>query len=395
MIGYGEYLLLSEAPMFKRRYAVDGDVVLGCTIGCQFCYYRMIDSTAPYIGTGRLRRLATPEEFAESVAGSKLVSERSLVIMGARGDASMYPSEIPKVLDAAEKLGVKAKFLALRRAAYDKTVREHLASYTQLYYGTTITPKAAETGTPVQEELQLRGLRHAADFSDRVSVEVGPITPNNIAAVRDVLTTLKDMGWESAIYRGVSVGSWGIDRRTVVEKLLKMGFLTPEQAKEALSSPEYFYGVKNNLDAALERAVLNMFEEVGLKAYRHTGQFYAENWGVPIALTRRNKVRRDVLDFAKKAQYPGKDLRRQLEHLGYEDAEIEWSHELGVKTAYVRTKTPITEDVAMYLGEVTGVAVIASNYLPSPDGEALKHYLKHDFFGMPERTKRSIMERLK
>lgn len=168
MIGYGEYLLLSEAPMFKRRYAVDGDVILGCTIGCQFCYYRMIDATAPYIGTGRLRSLATPEEFAESVAGSKLVSERSLVIMGARGDASMYPSEIPKVLDAAEKLDVKAKFLALRRAAYDKTVREHLASYTQLYYGTTITPRAAETGTPVQEGLQLRGLRHVADFSEEL-----------------------------------------------------------------------------------------------------------------------------------------------------------------------------------------------------------------------------------
>jgi DNA repair photolyase len=47
-VGYGEYLLLAEAPMFKRRYTVDGDVILGCTIGCEFCYYRMIDTTAPY-----------------------------------------------------------------------------------------------------------------------------------------------------------------------------------------------------------------------------------------------------------------------------------------------------------------------------------------------------------
>ncbi len=65
------------------------------------CYYRVIGATAPFIGTGALKRLAAPEEFAEVVANSKLISERSLVIMGARGDASMYPDEVPKVLEAS------------------------------------------------------------------------------------------------------------------------------------------------------------------------------------------------------------------------------------------------------------------------------------------------------
>ncbi len=110
-IGFGEYLLLKSSPIFKRRYAADGDVVLGCTIGCSFCYYRMIDATAPFIGTGALKRLATPEEFAQVVADSKLISERSLVIMGARGDASMYPDEVPKVLEAARKLGAERELI--------------------------------------------------------------------------------------------------------------------------------------------------------------------------------------------------------------------------------------------------------------------------------------------
>jgi DNA repair photolyase len=151
-VGFGEYLLLKNAPPFKRRYAVDGDLVLGCTIGCSFCYYRMIDATAPFIGAGMLKRLATPEEFAEVVANSKLISERSLVIMGARGDVSMYPDEVPKVLEAAERLGVGARFLTLRRAPYDRAVTEHLAAFDNIYCGTTITPKAREVGAPVSEE---------------------------------------------------------------------------------------------------------------------------------------------------------------------------------------------------------------------------------------------------
>jgi len=393
-IGYGEYLLLAEAPMFKRRYTSDGDVILGCTIGCDFCYYRMIDTTAPYIGTGKLTRLTTPEEFAESVASSRLISGRSLVILGARGDASMYPKEIPRVLDRAERLGVTAKFLALRRAVHDKVVKDHLANYPQLHYGTTITPKANETGSPVPDSQQLKGLQNDVDFSDRVSVEVGPITPSNVDAVKGILAKLKDMGWKGAIYRGVSVGSWGVERKDVVEKLLKLGFLTEEQAKRAVDSPEYFYGVKNNLDDVMENAIRNMFQEVGLKAYRHTGQFYPENWDIPVALTRRNKVRVDVLDYARKAHYLNEDLESQLDYLGYYDHEVRWASEHGVKVAYVSTKVPITEDVATYLGEVTGVAVIASNYLPSPDKETLKHYLRYSFLGMPERTRKSIASKI-
>jgi len=392
-VGFGEYLLLKHAPIFKRRYAADGDVILGCTVGCFFCYYRMIDATAPYIGTGALKRLVTPEEFAEVVANSKLISERSLVIMGARGDASMYPDEVPKVLEAAERLGVKAKFLALRRAPYDRAVAEHLASFGNIYYGTTITPKAREVGTPVSEERQLDGLRFAADFSHRVSVEVGPINIRNIDALKDVLKALRDLGWDAAIYRGVSAGSWGLDRSAVLNKLVKAGFLTEEQLK--MPEQSYFYALKNYLDEELEAAVVEAFKDVGIKPYRHTGQFYAERWRIPVAKTRSNKIRANVLEYTKAAEYPDRSLKSELERLGYADAEIEFGEEHGVRLASVKTSIPITEDVAMYLGEVTGLAVLAENYLPSPDGPTLEHYLRHSFFWMPERTKREVAEALR
>ncbi len=391
-VGFGEYILLKSSPIFKRRYAADGDLILGCTIGCVFCYYRMIDATAPFIGTGALKRLAAPEEFAEVVANSKLISERSLVIMGARGDASMYPDEVPKVLEAAERLGVRAKFLALRRAPYDKAVAEHLATFDNIYYGTTITPKAHKVGTPVSERRQLDGLRFVADFSHRVSIEVGPINLRNIDALKGVLKALRDLGWDAAIYRGVSAGSWGIDRSAVLNRLLKAGFLTEEQVRR--SEQSYFYVVKNDLDAALEAAVVEAFKDAGIKPYRHTGQFYAERWGVPVAKTRHNKVRTDVLEYAKAVEYPGRSLRSELEKLGYADAEIELREERNVKIAKVMTSTSITEDVAMYLGEVTGLAVVADNYLPSPDGPTLAHYLRHDFFWMPERVKKAVAEAL-
>lgn len=389
-VGFGEYLLLGHAPLFKRRYAVDGDVVLGCTIGCSFCYYRMIDSTAPFIGTGRLKPLVTPEEFAEAVVRSKLISERSLVIMGARGDASMYPDGVARVLEEAERLGARARFLALRRAPYDEKVRGHLESFGNIYYGTTITPKAREMGTPVSEERQLEGLRFAADFPHRVSIEVGPINARNADALRGILKALRDLGWSAAIYRGVSAGSWGLNRSAVLGRLLKSGFLTEEHLRRAKSG--HFYAVKNDLDAALEAAVVEAFLAEGIKPYRHTGQFYADRWGVPVAKTRGNRIRADVL-YA--TEHPGRDLRGELERLGYADAEVEFGEELGVKVAKVKTPIPLTEDVAMYLGEATGVAVIAENYLPSPDGPALAHYLRHDFFWMPERIKRTVAEALR
>jgi hypothetical protein len=114
-----------------------------------------------------------------------------------------------------------------------------------------------------------------------------------------------------------------------------------------------------------------------------------------VAKTRHNKVRADVLEYTKAVEYPGRGLRGELERLGYADAEVELREEHGVRVARVRTSIPITEDVAMYLGKVTGLAVVADNYLPSPDGRTFVHYLRHDFFWMPERVKKAVIEALR
>lgn len=101
MYSNGEEFLLAESPVFKRRYAYDGDLILGCAIGCRFCYYRQISASKDYIGTGRLKRLATPEEMVEFLKESKLFLPTDIIILGARGDASMYPHEVKRFLEIA------------------------------------------------------------------------------------------------------------------------------------------------------------------------------------------------------------------------------------------------------------------------------------------------------
>jgi hypothetical protein len=67
---------------------------------------------------------------------------------------------------------------------------------------------------------------------------VGPFNIRNIDALRGVLKALRDLGWDTAVYRGVSAGSWGLDRSAVLGKLLKAGFLTEEQLRR--SEHSYF-----------------------------------------------------------------------------------------------------------------------------------------------------------
>ena len=368
-VGSGEYILLKYAPVFKLRYTADGDLILGCTIGCQFCYYRMIDGTAPYIGTGELRRLATPEEMALFVEGSRLVRDADLLILGARGDASMYPDEI---VDTAEALrGLGTRILCLRRAVYGRDVAEHLASIDNIFYGTTITPHARETGSPVDEEAQLTGLEkciEAGGDPGRISVEVGPVTPKNIVAVPHILRRLAEMGFTSFIYRGISLGAGGISEEKIVERLRATGFLY----RPAPEKREYFYILKNHLEGWMEEAILGMAEEYGLRAYRHTGIFYASEWGVKVPLNRRNRVRREMMRFARPTT--PRRIWRTLEEYGYRPTDVV---ESGDGVYRVSTDKPLTEDVAMRVGAIHGVAIISEKYLHSPDVGMLRFYLEN------------------
>jgi len=75
----GEHLLLGGTPpewqgkkvcpaaFYKRRYTWDGDLTMGCTIGCDFCYYRWINNSVDTIGKGKkgLRQIATPQQAVQ------------------------------------------------------------------------------------------------------------------------------------------------------------------------------------------------------------------------------------------------------------------------------------------------------------------------------------------
>jgi len=79
----GEELLLGTSPVFKRRYTHNGDFLLGCRIGCRFCYYRWIGASRDYIGTGKLKRLCKPEDMLEFIENSTpLPSRRPSLILG-------------------------------------------------------------------------------------------------------------------------------------------------------------------------------------------------------------------------------------------------------------------------------------------------------------------------
>lgn len=385
-IGSGEAVLLAYSPIFKVRYASDGDLYMGCAVGCKFCYYRMIKSTAPFIGTGKLVKLASPEEFVDMIEGSKLLSLHPLVILGARGDASMYPAGVRRVLEIAEERGLRKVFLALRRPPFDREVADQLLSYPRmLRYGTTLTPKARETGTPVTEESQLEGLAKVVDAGvrpEQISVEVGPITPSNIDKVPFILRGLADMGFKAAIYRGVSAGSYDLPRREVLDRLHRMGFLPDDLYRRALKSKDYFYGVKNELLPWMEDAIKGVFEEAGLKAYRHTGLFYALEWGIPVALSRRNRVRTDVYGAVQNRGSP-KEVEKLLLDLGYTVTGVE---QLASGVYRVFTREVVTEDVAMTVGAVTGTAVIASRYVRSPTLRELEFYIDNRIIVPPRRN---------
>ncbi|MEM1520448.1 MAG: hypothetical protein QXK42_02805 [Candidatus Korarchaeum sp.] len=157
----GEELLLATSPVFKRRYAHDGDLVLGCKMGCKFCYYRWIRASRDFIGTGKLKPLTTPRGMVEFLKGSKLFKGRDLLILGARGDASMYPRDLLRFMELTDGDPYFRDniVLALHRAPATETILD-CSGFRNFRFGTTITPRAFELGwTVVPEERQIERLK--------------------------------------------------------------------------------------------------------------------------------------------------------------------------------------------------------------------------------------------
>ena len=375
-VGSGEYLLVSSSPVFKWRYAADGDVVLGCNVGCVFCYYRFIDSTAPYIGTGRLKRLATPQAFVEFLSESRLVADGDLVIIGARGDGAYQVNDIWRVLELLDSAPKRVRVLVLRRVPFDRDVAEQLLSFPdRLLYGTTITPMGQVWGATMPAA-QLRGLGYVVGYGvepGRVIVEVGPVNEYNISEVPKILAELRGLGFRFFVYRGVSVGSWGVEHGKIVEELRRARFIEGETEKR-----EYFYARKNELERRLEESVIAAAGELSMEPVRHTGLVYPR-YGIAVAGNRKNRPRGEIVQLLKQlGMYGGgrADVKAALDRLGIEYSEVE---ELSDHVYRVHVDEAVTEDEAMRVGAWSRATVLFTRWTPSPDTAQLRKYFARKY----------------
>jgi hypothetical protein len=371
----GEELLLAVSPVFKRRYTHDGDLVLGCHYGCEFCYYRWIRASREYIGTGRLKRLATPEQMVVFLSRSKLFLPTDILILGARGDASMYPREVVELLRLLEgdSRFERNTVLALHRAPASEVMEEALLNHPRFMFGTTITPRGRELGwTKIREEAQLAGLERLLEAGvnpDRIPVEVGPLNTKNLEGGLEILRRLEEMGFRNAIVRGVAFGTFNVDREKELRRMVELGFLDPS----LLKSPERheYYVVKNRLASEVYRALQDAVP--GMRLHRHTYTYYREVWGVPIALNRDNKVR-----VSRPPTHPEDRVRATVEKYGLRPESVS----RGVDYYYIELPEDqtATEDIAMTIGAELETAVIFNHYRRTASLEDVEFYKENSLF---------------
>jgi len=355
MEGPGEALLLARSPVFKIRYTLDGDLEMGCTVGCIFCYYRWVPVSRPYFGTGRLRPMASPQEMTTFLLNSRLFDDNAVLILGARGDASMYPDDLLKFLEIFPGPNL---VLALHRPAAD----EHILTAFEdprFRFGTTITPMGLEKGwTPVSQEAQVAGLAmlmEAGVDPDRVSVEVGPIIPETVPQAADLLRRLQEIGLRHVCIRGVSYGALGSDPEEAAgerQKLQRVGFL-PGQIRQGDGTDGHrYYELKNVLpDGALDR----LSEAAGgMRIHRRTYTLYRDVWGVRIAKNRANRVR-----IPSSPKMSPEEVQGIL-------ADYSLPGKVAVCDDHYFVELPpgdtATEDVAMVVGAQLDAAVIFNRY---------------------------------
>jgi len=371
----GEEMLLALSPVFKRRYTHDGDLMLGCRYGCEFCYYRWISASKDYIGTGKLKRLATPEQMVEFLKKSKLFLPKDILILGARGDASMYPKEVLQFLDLIknDEHFKENIILALHRGPASELMKKALLEHPNFRFGTTITPKAYELGwTKIKEETQITGLRKLLEAGvdpDRISIEIGPLNSENIDEGIEVLKELERLGFRNIMVRGVAFGTFGVDREKELKKMVDLGFIDPS----ILESPEKheYYVVKNFLTPDAYKKLQEIVPKA--KIHRHTYTYYRDVWGVPIALNRDNKVR-----ISKPTTRSEMEVKKTVEKYGLKVENV--SKRDDHYFVELPSGQEATEDIAMTIGAELELAVIFNNYRRTASIEDVKFYQKHGLF---------------
>ncbi|MEM3740182.1 MAG: hypothetical protein QXP84_05230, partial [Candidatus Korarchaeum sp.] len=180
-----------------------------------------------------------------------------------------------------------------------------------------------------------------------------------------ILKVLREIGFENLVVRGAAFGSFGVDRQLELEKMMRMGFITPEMLEERRKHE--YYVVKNFLTP---RAYEWIEEQVG-RVHRYTYTLYSEVWGVPIAGNRGNEVR-----ISRPTGHSEEDVRRVVEqYLDVESVERREDHyfvELSGR--------PATEDIAMTVGAELEEAVIFDKYRHTASVEDVIFYARRGLF---------------
>ncbi|MFZ3054871.1 MAG: hypothetical protein WA091_02730 [Minisyncoccales bacterium] len=392
----GEHLLLGgtppgwkgecqvcPAPFYKRRYTWDGDLIMGCTIGCDFCYYRWINNSVDTIGKGRkgLRKIATPRQAVRFLEQSKLFkAERDIIMLAARSDGSMQVNEITEFLRIFPH---ESPIFVLHRAPFGQKQLEAWGDDPRVVFSTTITPDSPEfRGSPIKSPQQMEGLQMLLDAGispRRISVMLGPLNNNNVMKGVETIFDLAMMGIRFLTYRGCSIGNFGVAPEN--DKLREAGFLDGNQNEESSPGGHQYYKMKNWLSEKAEKAVLCASIMYDVRVHRHTGTLYRDEFGMPIAYNRNNRSRSGELGQWKKVNPD--EIEKYLVWLGYHPQSIRETEE-----GYFVDLPPnevATEDVAMTVGCEFETSVLFNNHRIAPTVDDLKFYAKnHLFWPLPK-----------
>jgi len=378
----GENFLMLNTPFFKQRYSISCNFYIGCRIACQFCYYRMSQHTEPYFRhDSKLLKVGDAETLLRILNEALLVSPAPITIC-ASSDASMIENqeELTKFLP---KLNQEYKVFILHRPPWIDQEIELFKDYPHAVFSTTITPLAYEKQyNRIKDNTQIQGLHRIRKHGvppHRISIELGPLNPENIDAGIEIAKYLYNEGIISYItIRGVSLGSYDETGELTIQQLISKNFITPEEFQVISKSYAYFNGkeeipheyyyVKNYLRHELEQ---KFYENVprGLKVHRNTATLYRDEFGYRVSLSRNNKPRKELIQrygATKPTQEEIQKILKLVKELTGMDGTPELTDEyLLIKNARA------TEDILHRVGREINYPVVFDNFSNLPTMEDL------------------------
>lgn len=398
----GEAILALNHPVYKRRYVVSTDAVIGCRIGCPFCYYQWGPMKDLFRPGAALRQLVDAKGYWMAIRHSRLVLPGDIVILCTRSDFSMPENRhfFMKFISTHYDPTIKPlKFLLLQRAPWSARDWKVLGGYENIIFGTTITPEAARKGfNQIRDDAQIRGLREMREAGcppERISLELGPILPDTVKTAIQIAHTLAQEGIITFLtYRGASVGGYG-DYREEWEKLRQKGFwreAIPYTYFDGREDVQHeYYRLKNHIQPDTEELFRRETSGLPIRIYRHTGHLYPREWGASVAITRNNRLRPEMLPHASSRTL--QEVKEVLEREFGITARVEEVREVrnpdgstvSVPSGVLfRLHRVGTEDIAHAIGARLKAGVLFTEFRNQPSPEDLSWYFSEGWLVPPE-----------